>query len=183
MRASFGWTPTWLTSLQVLCAYCALLGTPVVALAAPEQVTPTSAVTTPVLAATTSTADNSNAHIGGVSFDRRVLTLLAMGCLVGMIVGWVSGGPRETRLHLLEKPKKAHLSVLVPPGPAPRLIPNDSPNATRARWTRAPVSRQTHAAATRRSSAVEPRPISQEASRPWSRAQDDIREINEQAAC
>jgi hypothetical protein len=143
---------TWLTTLQVLCASCVLLGTPAAALAAPKQVTPTPAVTTP--AATTSTADNSNAHSDGVSFDRRVLTLLAMGCLVGMIVGWVGGGPRETRLHLLAKPKKAHLSVLVPPGPAPRLIPNDSPNATRARWTRAPVSRQTHAA-TRPSSALE----------------------------
>jgi hypothetical protein len=46
-------------------------------------------------------------------------------------------------MRLLKKPKKARPSVLVSPGPSPRLIPNDSPNATRARWARAPVSRQT----------------------------------------
>jgi hypothetical protein len=60
-----------------------------------------------------------------------------------MIAGWASAGPRDTRLRLLKKPKKARLSVLVSPGPAPRLIPGDSPNARRARWARAPVSRQT----------------------------------------
>jgi hypothetical protein len=65
-----------------------------------------------------------------------------------MIVGWVSGGPRDTRFRLLNRPKKTRLSVLVPPGPPSRLIPSDSPNATRARWTRAPVSRQTPACAT-----------------------------------
>jgi hypothetical protein len=81
--------------------------------------------------------------VGRLAFDRRVLTLLAMGCLVGMIVGWAGGGPRDIRLRLLHKPKKARPSVLVSPGPAPRLIPGDSPHATRARWARAPVSRQT----------------------------------------
>jgi hypothetical protein len=148
MRTPFGWTLTSQTSLQVLCASCALWCAPAAALAAPEQITPTPVVSTPAPVAATSMADISTARIGGVWFDRRVLTLLAMGCLVGMITGWASGGPRETRFRLLNKPKKTHLSVLAPPGPAPRLIPSDSPNATRARWTRAPVSRQTPAGAT-----------------------------------
>jgi hypothetical protein len=78
----------------------------------------------------------------------RVLTLLALGCLVGMIVGWVIGDPRKARLRLFNKPKKTGLCVLVPPGPAPRLIPSDSPNATRPRGTRVPLSRQLPAGAT-----------------------------------
>ena len=147
MRTPFGWSLTSQTSLQVLCACCALWSAPAAALAAPEQITPTPVISTPAPAAT-SMANDSTARIGGVSFDRRVLTLLAMGCLVGMIAGWVGGGPRETHFRPLNKPKKMRLSVLVPPGPAPRLIPSDSPNATRARWTRAPVSRQTPAGAT-----------------------------------
>jgi hypothetical protein len=65
-----------------------------------------------------------------------------------MITGWVKGGPRETRVRLLTKGKKTRLSVLVPPGPAPRLIPSESPNATRARWPHGPVSRQTRVGAT-----------------------------------
>jgi hypothetical protein len=77
-----------------------------------------------------------------------VLTLLAMGCCVGVIAGWVNGGPREPRVRLRTKPTKTPLSVLVSPGPAPRLIPADSPNARRARWSRAPVSRQTPVGAT-----------------------------------
>jgi hypothetical protein len=93
-------------------------------------------------------ANGDSAAVASASFDRRVLTLLAMGCLVGMIAGWASGGPREPRVRLLKKPKKTHLSVLVSPGPAPRLIPGDSPNATRARWRRAEVSRQTPIGAT-----------------------------------
>jgi hypothetical protein len=115
-------------------------------LAATEQVTPTPAASAPVSVAR---INNSTTHVGGVSFDRRVLTLLAMGCLVGVIAGWVSGGPREPRLRLLSKAKKTRLSVLVLPGPAPRLIPSDSPNATRARWARASASRQTPDGATR----------------------------------
>jgi hypothetical protein len=83
-----------------------------------------------------------------VLLDRRVLTLLAMGCLVGVIAGWASGGPRETRVRLLTKPNKKPPPVLVSPGPAPRLIPGDSPHARRARWARAPVSRQTPVGAT-----------------------------------
>lgn len=147
MRTPFGWTLTAQTSLQVLCACCALWCAPAAALAAPEQITPMPVVSTPAPGAATSMANDSSVRIGGVSFDRRVLTLLAMGCLVGMIAGWVSVAPRETRFRLLNKPKKTRLSVLVPPGPAPRLIPRDSPNATRA--SRAPVSRQTPAGATR----------------------------------
>jgi hypothetical protein len=143
MRAPFGWTLKSGASLQILCGCCALWGAPAVALATPEQITSTTAVATPLPAAMNSLANHSTARVRGFLFDRRVLTLLATGCVVGMIAGWASGGPRETRLRLLNKPKKTHLSVLVSPGPAPRLIPSDSPKARRARWTRAPVSRQT----------------------------------------
>jgi hypothetical protein len=93
--------------------------------------------------------DNSAARIGSVLFDRRVLMLLAMGGLVGMLIGWIGRYPREPRIRLLNKPKKMPLSILVPPGPAPRLIPGDSPNATRPRATRAPVPRQTPVGAAR----------------------------------
>lgn len=116
MRIPFG-SLTSHTSLQVLCACCAFWGMPAAAAA----------------------------RGGSVFFDRRVLTLLALACLVGMIAGWVGGGPRETGFRLLNKPKKSHLSVLVPPGPAPRLIPGDSPNATRAQRALAPLPRQTPA--------------------------------------
>lgn len=59
-----------------------------------------------------------------------VLTLFALAWLVGMISAWVGRDRGEPRVRLLNKPKKTPLSVLVPPGPAPRLIPSDSPNAT-----------------------------------------------------
>ncbi|HVY81264.1 MAG TPA: hypothetical protein VG994_09815 [Steroidobacteraceae bacterium] len=78
-----------------------------------------------------------------------MLTLLAMGCLVGLIAGWANTGPREPRVRLLNKPKKTHLEVLVPARAPPRLIPSDAPNAVRARWARAPVPRQTPDGATR----------------------------------
>src|SRR5689334_710825 len=110
MRTPFRCALRLQTSLQILCAYGALLGTPAVVLGAPEQITPPATTTpTSVPAATSSIADNTTAHVGGMSVDRRVLTLLAMGCLVGMIVGWARGGPRETRLRLINKPKKARL--------------------------------------------------------------------------
>src|SRR5690348_2105602 len=114
-----------------------------------EHVMPMPAVSTAARAEGTSTADHSTAAMRGVSFNKRVLTLLAMGCVVGMIAGWARGGPRETRFRLFNKPMKARPSVLVPPGPAPRLIPGDSPNATRASWSRSQVPRQTAAGATR----------------------------------
>jgi len=88
-------------------------------------------------------ANDDSIGIGGVSIDRRALMLVAMACLVGVIAGWVNGGPREPRFRLFNKPKKTHLSVLVPAGPTPRLIPGDSPHATRAHGSRAPVPRQT----------------------------------------
>jgi hypothetical protein len=78
-----------------------------------------------------------------------MLMLLAMGGLVGMITGWIGRHPREPRIRLLNKPKRTSLSILVPPGPAPRLIPGDSPNATRPRSMRAPVPRQTPVGAAR----------------------------------
>ena len=70
------------------------------------------------------------------------LTLLALGCLIGVIAGWVSKVPRKTRMRLLHKPQETGLSVLVPPGPAPRLVPSDAPNATRPNGARAPLTRQ-----------------------------------------
>jgi hypothetical protein len=92
---------------------------------------------------------SAGAAAWAVLFDRRVLTLLVMGCLVGLMAGWANSGPREPRVRLLNKPKKTHLEVLVPAGPPPRLIPSDAPNAARARWARAPVPRQTPDGATR----------------------------------
>ena len=146
MRTPFRWTRPSQTSLHVLCACCVLWGASAAVLAEPEQITPKSVVSTPAASAA---AVASTARTGSVLFDRRVLTLLAMGCLVGMIAGWVGRDPREPRVRLPNKPKKTHLSVLVPPGPAPRLIPCDSPNVTRPRSTRAPVPRQTPVGAAR----------------------------------
>src|SRR5262245_13262016 len=59
-----------------------------------------------------------------------VWMLLGLACLVGMIAGWVSGS-RGTRVRLLNKPTKMLPSVIVSPGPAPRLVPGDSPHAAR----------------------------------------------------
>lgn len=118
MRTPFGWTLTCRPPLQVLCACCVLWAVPADALAAAQQITP-----------------------------GHVLTLLALGGLVGIIAGWSRRGARKPRVRLLNKPKKTRLSVLVPPGPAPRLVPGDSPNATRAQ-TRAPLSSQLPAGAT-----------------------------------
>jgi hypothetical protein len=148
MRTPFRWTRPSQTSLHALYVCCALWGAPAAALAEPEQTTPTPVVSTPAPAAAT-VANNSPARIASLLFDRRVLMLLAMGGLIGMIAGWVGRDPREPRVRLLNKPKKTCLSVLVPPGPAPRLIPGDSPNATRPRSTRAPVPRQTPIGAAR----------------------------------
>jgi hypothetical protein len=144
MQKPVGQTLSSLTSLWILCACCALWGAPAAAQAASEHITPT-----PALSTSAATAPTSTARGGGVWFDRRVLTLLAIGCLVGILAGWASRDPRETHFRLLNRPRKTGLPVLVPPGPAPRLIPSDSPNSTRARWTRAPVSCQTRASATR----------------------------------
>jgi hypothetical protein len=69
------------------------------------------------------------------------LALLALVCVVGTIVGRARSGPREPRVRLFTRPKKTHLTVLVPPGPAPRLVAGESPNATRARPAPAPVVR------------------------------------------
>jgi hypothetical protein len=118
MRKSFRWTLRRHTRLQLLCACCALWGAP--ALAAPAD---------------------------GVLSDRRVIlaiaSLIAVGGIVGMIAGRDNRAARGPRLRLLNEPKKTQLSVLVPPGPAPRLIPSDSPNAVRPRPTRGPIPRAT----------------------------------------
>jgi hypothetical protein len=121
MRTPIRWTRPSQTSLYALC----LCGAPA------------------------AVANNSIARIGDVLLDRQVLTLLVIGCLVGMIAGWIRRHPREPRVRLLNKPKKTPLSILVPPGPAPRLIPSDSPKVTRPRSTRAPVPRQTPVGAAR----------------------------------
>jgi hypothetical protein len=139
MGTRFGWAPKWLTSLQALCACGALFGAPAGALGATSELAPPTATAPSIV--------TSDAQVFGFSFDRRVLTLLVMGCVVGMIAGWANGGPRETRLRLFKKQKTTHLAVIVPAGPAPRLIPSDSPNVTRARWNRTPVSRRTPAPA------------------------------------
>jgi len=68
--------------------------------------------------------------------------LLLLACLVGFVIGWFGGGPRVL-LRLLNKPKKTPPPILIPPGPTPRLVPGDSPNATRARSIPAPGARQT----------------------------------------
>jgi hypothetical protein len=148
MRTPFRWTRPSQTFLHVLYVCCALWGASTAALAEQDQITPTPVVSTSAPAAAT-VANNNTTRIGSLVFDRRVLTLLAMGCLIGMIAGWVSRDPREPRVRLLNKPKKTVLSILVPPGPAPRLIPGDCPNATRPRSTRAPVPRQTPVGAAR----------------------------------
>ena len=80
-------------------------------------------------------------NAGTVRVVRRALALVAMMCLVGMIVGWARRLPRERRVRLRARPDRAPLTVLVPPGPAPRLIPSDSPNATRPRPVADPVPR------------------------------------------
>lgn len=141
MRTPFGWTLPSQTSLQVVCACCALWGAPAAALAAPEPITPTPVVSTPASAAPISTASDGTRRMEGASFKRGVLPLVVMGCLVGMIIGWVVRSPPDTRFRLLHKPKKMPLSVLVPPTRAARLIPGDSPNATRALSSCAPMPR------------------------------------------
>lgn len=147
MRTPFRWPLTSRTSLHALCACCALWGVPCAALAAPEQIAPVTVQSAVAPAASTSVAHDSAAQIGGFSVDKRILTLLAMGLFIGLVVGWASGGPRETHFRLFNKPRKTSLPVLVPPGPTPRLIPSDSPYATRARSTHAPIPRQTPAGA------------------------------------
>jgi hypothetical protein len=154
MRTPFAWTLPSQVSLQAVCACYALWGAPAVGLAASEQIMPPPAVATPAVstaspAAPTSTTNSGTARIGDAVFNRRVLTLVALGCVVGTIIGWVRRSPHVTGVRLLHKPKKMRLSVLVPPTPAPRLVPGDSPNATRARSIRAPLPRQTPAGAPR----------------------------------
>lgn len=83
----------------------------------------------------------------------RASTLVAMACLfaIGCVVGLIAGSVRRRRtirFGLIHKPQKSSPVVLVPPGPVPRLIPGDSPNATRARQSHAQVLRQTPANAT-----------------------------------
>jgi hypothetical protein len=87
-------------------------------------------------------ASQDTVQIGSVSFDRRAIALLLLVCLAGWIAGLASKSPRAPRIRLLTRPKKTRLPVLIPPGAPPRLIPGDSPNATRARRARAPVPRQ-----------------------------------------
>jgi hypothetical protein len=151
MRTPFKWTLPRRTSLRLLCACCAccaLWGVPAAALGAPEQIAPAPVVSTPPPAATPSTVNDDTAGLRGVLLDWRVWTFIAVACLFGMIAGWATKGPPEPRVRLLNKPKKTRPSVLVPPGPAPRLIPGDSPKATRSRAARAPVPRQTPDATT-----------------------------------
>jgi hypothetical protein len=140
MRTPFRWALQSQASLHILCACCVFSGTPAAALATPGQMTPAPVVSGPA---------------SGALSERRVVLLLAIGsvvavgCVVGMIGGRTSRSPREPRLRLINKPKRTNLSVLVPPGPAPRLIPSDSPNAARKRPAHSPVPRQTPDGTTR----------------------------------
>jgi hypothetical protein len=136
-------TPTPIVSTPAQTSVHALAPAPALAPAsastsasAPVPVPAPASVPTP-----TSPAKHNTVRIGGIAFDRRVLALVATVCFVGTIAGWATRGPRVLRVRLLNKPTKTHLTVLVPPGPTPRLVPNESRNATRARSTLAPVSR------------------------------------------
>lgn len=119
MRTSSRWALRLQTRLQLLCACCAMWSAPATALAAPAD---------------------------GVVSERRVVAAIAILIAVGGVVGMIAGrdrGTRGPRLRLLNDSKKAQLSVLVPPGPPPRLIPSESPNAIRPRPPHAPTRRNT----------------------------------------
>jgi len=147
MGTPFAWRLLPQASLLVLCACCAPCAAPAAALGSPER--DTSLVYAPTVAAADSISKDEENRTSQEALERRAMTLLAIGglvgaaCLIGMIAGGSNRGPPAPRVRLLNKPKKTQLSVLVPPGPAPRLIPSESPNAIRARPARAPVSRQT----------------------------------------
>ncbi len=142
MRAPFGWTLPRQISLPVLCVCLAIWSAPVDSRSAPGQIAPAPVVSTPAHAVATSTASDNKVQIAVVSVDRRVLALVAMMLLFGTIAGRSRRGSRAPRVRLLIKPRKIPPTVLVPPGPAPRLVPGESPNATRARWAPAPVLRK-----------------------------------------
>ena len=173
MRTPSGWTLSAQIWLRAICACYALSGAPSAALAAPERLAPTPVVSTPAPGvasspiapagatapsapiapnapttsiaptAPTSTATDSTSPPDSAFFNKRVLTLVALGCLAGLLLGsWIRIDPPETRFRLFNKPKKIGPSILIPSTPVPRLIPGDSPNATRARSTRTPIPRQ-----------------------------------------
>jgi hypothetical protein len=147
MRTPCGWTPPRQKSWPLLCVFLTLWNGPAASVGAPKHIMPPSVVSASAPAAAASTTTHETVQIGGLSFDRRVLALVAMVCLVPTIAGRAGRGAREPRVRLLTRPKKTSLTVLVPPGPAPRLVPGESPNATRARPAHAPVPRQAPAGA------------------------------------
>jgi hypothetical protein len=84
-----------------------------------------------------------------ITGSMQTLVLLAIACLVGAIAGWARKGARKPRVRLLVRPQKAPPPVLIPPGPTQRLIPSDSPKATRVRPTPTPAPRMTPVSTTR----------------------------------
>jgi hypothetical protein len=148
MRTPFVWIRLSPSSLLVLCACCALWAAPVTVRAATEPLESTRTVAKrSVSSATGAVSNDSTEQVPERLRDKRLLMLLAAGCVVGLIASCSRASAPEIRFRLLHKPKKTPLPVLVPPGPPPRLIPGESPNATRARTARAEVSRQKPAGA------------------------------------
>lgn len=141
MRTPVGWTLTTRAPLRILFACCAFWGLPEAALALTEDIHPALVESTAVPA--TSTLNNDAAGAEDPSIEKRVLALLVLACALGLIAGHRDRRPRGTQLRLHNKPKKTLPTILIPPGPAPHLIPGDSPRATRRAGSNAPVLRQT----------------------------------------
>jgi len=127
--------------MRILFACCVLWGLPTAALTATEYIQPAPVEAT--AAPSTSTLNNDVARADEPSIEKRVLALLALACALGLIVGRRDPRPRGTQLRLHNKPKKMPPTILVPPGPAPYLVPGDSPKATRRAGSTVPVLRQT----------------------------------------
>jgi len=141
MRTPVGWTLTTRAPLRILFACCGFWGLPTAALAATEDIQP--ALVESTAAPATSTPNSDAARADDPSIETRVLALLALACAIGLIAGQRDRRPRGTQLRLHNKPKKALPTILIPPGPAPHLIPGDSPKAARRAGSNAPALRQT----------------------------------------
>jgi hypothetical protein len=127
--------------MRILFACCVFWGLPTAALAVTEDIRP--ALVESTAAPSTSTLSPDVVRADEPSIEKRVLALLALACALGLIVGRRDRRPRGTQLRLHNKPKKTAPTILVPPGPAPPLIPGDSPKATRRAGSTVPVLRQT----------------------------------------
>jgi hypothetical protein len=128
-------------SMRILFACCVLWGLPTAALAVTEYIQ--AGLVESTAAPSASTLNNDIARADDPSIETRVMALLALACALGMIAGQRDRRSRGTQLRLHNKPKKTPPTILVPPGPAPHLIPGDSPKATRRAGSTVPVLRQT----------------------------------------